>query len=69
MHESFWDEIERSRKLTEQERSRDTLELIDRVRELNLAGIRMQYPDATPDEVEQILLKRRAIIRDLESRT
>lgn len=68
MHDSFWDEVDRSRQLTEYQRSQDTLELIDRVRELNLAGIRMQFPDASEGEVEEIFVRRRAIIRDLESR-
>jgi hypothetical protein len=68
MHESFWEEVERSRQLTEHQRSQDTLELIDRVRELNLAGIRMQFPNATEEEVDRIYAQRRAILKDLELR-
>ena len=68
MHDSFWEEVDRSRKLTEFQRSQDTLELIDRVRTLNLAGIRMQFPNASDEEVENIFVQRRAIIRDVESR-
>ena len=68
MHASFWEEVERSRELTEQQRARDTLELIDMVRHMNLAGIRMQFPEASDAEVEAIHLKRREIISDVEAR-
>ena len=68
MHSTFWEEVERSRRLTEEQRSLETLSLIDRVRELNLAGIRMQFPAATEEEVQEILSKRRDVVRKLDDK-
>jgi hypothetical protein len=68
MHASFWEEIDRSRALTEEQRARDTLELIEMTREMNLAGIRMQFPDATDEDVRRIFRERRHIIRQLDER-
>jgi hypothetical protein len=68
MHASFWEEVDRSRQLSEAQRARCTLDLIDRTRSLNLAGIRMQFPEANDEEVQSIFVQRRALIKKLDMR-
>jgi hypothetical protein len=67
MDESFWEEIDRSRGLTPEQRFLGTLDLINLTYGLNVAGIRHQFPDADEAQVHAILLKRRRIVRDLDA--
>lgn len=67
MDTSYLDDVVRARKLTENQRSWETLQLIDRTRELMLAGIRMQFPQASEDEVRAILRDRYRMARIAES--
>ena len=67
MDASYLDDVIRARKLTEDQRSWETLQLIDRTRELMLAGIRMQFPEASEDEVRAILRHRYQLARIAES--
>jgi hypothetical protein len=67
MQPSFWEEVDRARRLTPQQRSLGTLDLIDLVYNINVAGIRHYHPDADDARVREILVERRRIIRKLES--
>lgn len=67
MDATFWEEVERSRQMTPEQRFMATLDLIDLVRELNLAGIRSQFPGADEDRVDEIFMERRQLARRLES--
>ena len=65
--DSFWEEVERSRRMTEQQRFRGTLEMIDLSRGLNISGIRHRHPDADDAQVREILLKQHRILREVEA--
>jgi hypothetical protein len=67
MDDSFWEEIERSRKLTPEQRFKGTLDLIDLVYEINVAGIRDRFPDADDAQIRAILLERRRIVQSLDA--
>ena len=49
----FWEEVERSRRMTPEQRFRGTLDMIDLVHELRMAGIRHDLPGA--DEIPKRL--------------
>ncbi len=68
MDSSYAHRVERSKKLTLEERFNDTLEMIDLSRELMKAGIRMQFPDADEVKVLAILRQRLQIIQAVENR-
>ena len=55
MDRDFWEEVERSRRMTPEQRFRSTLELIDLVQEFRMAGIRRDFPNADTAEVLAIL--------------
>jgi hypothetical protein len=67
MDASFWDEIERSRRLTGPERLSQSLELFDQALVRVLAGIRHQFPNATNEEALRIRRERLDRIRKIES--
>jgi hypothetical protein len=67
MDESFWEEIERSRELTPEQRFLGTLDLINLTYGLNMAGIRHQFPDADDAQIHAIFVKRRQIVRNLDT--
>jgi hypothetical protein len=50
------------------ERFREGLSLCDRALEFMKAGVKHQFPDATPAEVSQILRKRMSVIRAIEAK-
>lgn len=56
MDADFWEEVERSRRMTPEQRFRGTLEMIDLVYELRMAGIRRDFPNA--DHAEALALLR-----------
>ncbi len=58
MDDSFWEEIERSRRMTPEQRFRGTLEMIDLVHELRMAGIRRDFPHAGNAELLALLRNR-----------
>ena len=67
MDASFWEEVERSRRMTLQQRFLGTLEMIDMTRRLNVDGIRHQFPDADETRIREILLQRYRIARELDA--
>ena len=58
MDADFWDEVERSRRMTPEQRFRGTLEMIDLVHELRMAGIRRDFPKAKNAELLALLRNR-----------
>jgi len=59
--------IEEARQRSFEEKFAAGFELFERSCEFMRAGIRMQYPDANEDRVEQILKERLALGRRLEN--
>jgi hypothetical protein len=68
MDESFWQQVERAKRMTGADRFREGLALVDRTLRLMSDGIRHQFPDATPEQVRQIRRERLAINRAAEGR-
>jgi hypothetical protein len=68
MDAAFWQQVERARRMTGDERFREGLALFDRALRLMSDGIRHQFPQATPAEIAAICRKRLAINRACESR-
>ena len=64
--ESFWEEVERARKMTPEQRFMSMLDMIDVVRELRIAGIKHDFPDAKDDEINTILRKRIETVEALD---
>lgn len=69
MDESFWQQVKRARGMTGDERVREGFALFDRALQLMADGIRHQFPNATPEEVNRIRRERLARIRKTESMT
>ncbi|MEX2092088.1 MAG: hypothetical protein WD971_05395 [Pirellulales bacterium] len=68
MDSSTREQIERARRMTPDERFREGLALCDRTFRLMQDGIRHQFPQATPEEVIQILRERLSVIRRMEAK-
>jgi hypothetical protein len=68
MDDSYRRQIERARRMSPEERFREGLALCDRAFRLMEAGVRHQFPNATPDEVATILRKRMSVIRTIEAK-
>jgi hypothetical protein len=68
MDESTRRQIERARRMTPDERFREGLALCDRTFRLMEDGIRHQFPQATPKEVQRILRERLDVIRKIEAK-
>ena len=66
MDDSFWQQVERARRMTGDERVREGLALFDRALRLMSDGIRHQFPDATPEDVRRIRRERLAVNRTAE---
>lgn len=62
------DRIAVAREMTPEQRMLAGGELFDEMVERMVAGIRMQFPDATPEEVDRHLEHRLAVTRRLENR-
>jgi hypothetical protein len=67
MDAAFWQQVERARRMTGDERFREGLALFDRALRLMSDGIRHQFPQATPTEIAAIRRERLAINRACES--
>jgi hypothetical protein len=67
MDDSFWDEIERSRKLTGAQRMSESLRLFDEASRRMLCGIKAEFPEIGDGEARRIREERLEIIRRLES--
>lgn len=67
MDESFWDEIERSRKLTGAQRMSESLRAFDESSRRMLAGIKSEFPGIDDQEARRIRRERIDRIRRLES--
>jgi hypothetical protein len=68
MDENFRQQIERARRMTGEERLRESLALWDRSVRIMTDGIRHQFPNASPNEVGRIRGERLARIRSMQSR-
>jgi hypothetical protein len=68
MDASFWEHVELSKQMTPEQRFMGTLEMIDFVRSINVAGIRSQFPNASEEEVKRKLADRYRIARRLDER-
>jgi hypothetical protein len=62
----FRDKIEQARATPPEEKLLDGPRLFDYACEIAKAGIRMQHPDVSEDEVERLLIKRLELARRLE---
>ena len=67
MDASFWDEIERSRKLTGAQRMSESLALLDQALGRMLAGIRHQFPHLSEEGALRIRRERLDRIRKIEA--
>jgi hypothetical protein len=63
----YEEEVEEARSRTVEEKLLAGIELFDRACEFMRAGIRMQYPDADAERVEELLDERLALGRRLEN--
>jgi len=66
MDESFWEEVERARRLTPQQRFLGTFDISDLARNLVMAGIRHQFPEADEQRVLDIFAERCKLARELD---
>ena len=67
MDDSFWDEVERSRRLTGGERMSESLRLFDEAARRMLAGIKAQFPAMSDEEARHLCRERLDTIRRIES--
>jgi hypothetical protein len=67
MDTDFWEEVERAKKLTPEQKFLGTMTLFEILRELMVAGIRTQHPDADEVEVQQHLVNRYQFARQMET--
>jgi hypothetical protein len=67
MDSSFWDEIDRSRRLTGAQRMSESLRLYDESSRRMLAGIKSEFPGLSDDDVRRIRRERLDRIRRIES--
>jgi hypothetical protein len=54
MDERFWQQIERARKMTPEERIREGFALFEQGRDYIVSCIRTTFPDATEEDVRRI---------------
>lgn len=67
MDADFWDEIERSQKLTGAQRMSESLRLFDEASRRMLCGIKAEFPGISDEDARQIREERLDRIRRLES--
>ena len=67
MDESFWQQIERARLMTGEEKVRESLQLFERTSRLMLDGLRDENPNDTEEELRYKLYERLAINRKIDS--
>lgn len=67
MDKSFWEEVELARKLTPEQKFLGTMRLFQISRNLMIAGIRAQHPQADEVEVQQHLTDRLQFARQMET--
>jgi hypothetical protein len=67
MDAAFWDEVERSRKLSGAQRMSESLRLFDEASRRMLCGIKAEFPGISNEEARRIREERLEIIRRLES--
>lgn len=67
MDDSFWEEIERAKKLSGTQKMSESLRLFDEVSRRMLAGIQSQFPGIKQDAAKRIRRERIDIIRKLEA--
>ena len=68
MDDSFWQQVERARHLTGEEKVRESLQLFDRTRHIMLDGLRDENPGANEEKLLDLLSERLAINRAIENR-
>lgn len=66
MDESFWEEIERAKSLSPEQKFLATFDLFLISRELAAAGIRQELPEASEQEVESKIRDRYKRAREME---
>jgi DNA transposition AAA+ family ATPase len=67
MDASFWEEIERSRRLTGAQKMSESLRLFDEASRRMLCGIKAEFPGISDDEARRIRAERLDILRRIES--
>lgn len=67
MDENFYQEVERARTMTGEEKVRESLQIFERTARMMLDGLRDQFPDVTEQEALRKLYERLAINRQLDS--
>jgi hypothetical protein len=68
INDVFRAKVEQARRMTPEEKLLAGPRLFDRMCRVMRDGIRFQFPDASPEEVERILRERLEIARRLENR-
>jgi hypothetical protein len=68
MDDSFWQQVERARHLTGEEKVRECLQLFDRTRRIMLDGLRDENPGANDETLLDLLSERLTINRAIENR-
>jgi hypothetical protein len=66
MDESFWEEIERAKSISPEQKFLATFDLFLISRELVASGIRQELPDASEQEVESKIRDRYKLSREME---
>ncbi len=68
MDESFWQQVERARRMTGEEKVRESLQLFDRTRRLMIDGLRNENPGISEDRLIELLGQRLSINRAVENK-
>ncbi len=67
MDESFWQQVERARNMTGEQKVRESLQLFERTSRLILDGLRDEFPGDSEEKLLQKLYARLEINRQVES--
>lgn len=66
MDESFWEEVERAKALSPEQKFLATIDLFIISRELAASGLRQEFPDAIDQEVADKIRDRQKLSREME---
>ena len=67
MDESLRQQIERARRMTGEEKVRESLQIFERNARLMLDGLREEFPDLSEQQLREKLYERLALNRQLDS--
>jgi hypothetical protein len=67
MDQSFWQQVERARGMTGEEKVRESLQIFERTSRMMLDGLQDEFPHLTEQQLLQKLYDRLTINREVES--